>query len=448
MVLGASLAALTAASGLSEAFREVILVDRDEVIDVREARRGVPHGRHVHGLLAQGARVMEDLFPEITAEMVAAGCPLTDLAGTVRWYFQGKRLQQARSGLINVAARRPVLEYHVRRRVQALENVRFLQRHDVTGLVFSDDGNRVLGARVQPSEGGAEETILADLVIDATGRGSRMPVWLQEQGYPRVPEEGTKIDLGYATRHYKTLRTDVFGTDHSILPCGPRGAFFTKTDSGLFELTIYGTLGDHPPTDPEGYNAFAKTLDAPEIYEAVADAEPLDDAVLFRFPKTGRRRYELLPRIPDRLLMLGDSIASFNPLYGQGMTLALLEAHALREELRKGRIPDSTQFMKKLARIVDPVWKMAEGTNLADPRVEGERPRALKLMLGYMAKVQQAAAKDPAVTKAFMSAAALVEPNALMRPGTILRVLRHTTPVPPVLAQLSRLPKLVGALRG
>lgn len=435
VVLGGSITGLFAASALSESYREVVLVDRDDLIGVREARRGAPQARHINGLLARGARAMEELFPEITSQMINAGCPLTDLSGTVRWYFLGKRLKQVRAGLTNVGARRPIMEAHVRERVQALGNVTFLERHDITGLATTQDGARVIGARVQRHDGGeADRTISADMVVDATGRGSRTPVWLASLGYPRVEEEGTKIGLGYATRHYR-LRSDPFGTDHSIVcvanPALPRGAIFTKTDSGLVELTTYGILGDHPPTDPEGFNAFVKTLAAPEIYEAIVEAEPINDPVLFRFPTTMRRRYERLPRFPEGFVVMGDAVCTPNPVFAQAQTLAALQALALRDRLRRGVAPDTMEFMREVGRIIDPAWEMTEGINLSFPGVEGPRTRRLKLMHAYMKRVQIAATRDASVTEAFMRSAGLVDPlEALMRPSLVLRVLRNSKPEP------------------
>ncbi|WP_233512649.1 FAD-dependent oxidoreductase [Micromonospora deserti] len=439
VVLGGSITALFAASALSEGYREVVLVDRDELLGVREARRGAPQGRHINGLIARGARALEDLFPEITAQMVTAGCPLTDLAGTVRWYFNGKPLRQTRAGLTNVAARRPVMEAHVRERVAALENVTFLEKHDIIGLVFSADKSRVVGARVQRhGAGNREEILTADLVVDATGRGSRTPVWLEEQGYPRVAEEGTKIGLGYATRHYK-LRYDPFGTDHSIVcvasPDSPRGAIFTKSDGNKVELTTYGIMGDHPPLDPEGFNQFVKSLAAPEIYEGIADAEPLDDPVLFKFPTTLRRRYERMSRFPDGLLVLGDAVCTPNPVFAQAQTLAALEALALRELLRRGEAPQSREFMRTVGQIIDPAWDMTEAINLTFPEVEGKRTRKVQLMHAYMKRLQLAATKDASLTEAFMRSAGLVDPlESLMRPGVVWRVMRHTRAELPVLA--------------
>lgn len=436
VVLGGSVTGMFVASGLSEAYSEVVIVDRDKLLGVHEVRRGAPQARHINGLLVKGARVMEELFPDITAEMVADGCPLTDLSGTVLWYFNGKPLKQTRAGLTNVAARRPMLESHLRERVEKLGNVTFMEGYDITGLVSSPDKSRIIGARLQSHDGvgGSEVELLADLVVDATGRGSRTPLWLSELGYSRVEEDGTKIGLGYTSRHYK-LRTDNFGTNHSIIsvanPVLPRGAILTKTDGNTVELTAYGVMGDHPPTDPEGFNAFVKTLAAPEIYEAIADAEPLDDPALFKFPTTLRRRYEKMEALPEGLLVMGDAVCTPNPIFAQAQTLAALEALALRDILRQGRAPGAKEFAKIVSDIVDPAWEMTEGVNLTFPGVEGQRTFKLKMMLSYMYKVQVAASRDASVTEVFMRSAGLVDPpTVLMRPSFIRKVLRNSRSQP------------------
>ncbi|MBT2210207.1 MULTISPECIES: NAD(P)/FAD-dependent oxidoreductase [Actinomadura] len=434
VLLGGSIAALFAARALAEGYEEVVLVDRDELVGVREVRRGAPQGRHINGLLARGSRAMEEMFPEITAELVRDGCPLTDLAGTVRWYFNGVPLQQTRAGLTNVAARRPLMEAHVRERVQAYENVTFMEKHDVLGLVTNDDNSRVIGARVQPRDTEGEEIVLdADLVIDATGRGSRSPVWLTELGYGRVQEDGAKIGLGYASRHY-VLKSDPFGKDHSIIvvasPDRPRGAIFTKTDHGTVELTTYGILGDHPPTDPEGFTAFVKTLAAPEIYESIVDAKAIDDPALYKFPTTLRRRYEKFNRFPEGFLIIGDAVCTPNPVFAQAQTLAALEALALLKHMRSGKAPSSLEFMREVGQIIDPAWEMTRGIDLSFPGVEGERSRKLKMMQAYMTRVIIAATQDATVTEAFMRAAGLVDqPQALMKPGLMMRVMRTSNRV-------------------
>jgi 2-polyprenyl-6-methoxyphenol hydroxylase-like FAD-dependent oxidoreductase len=428
LVLGGGMAGLLTARVLSESYAEVVVVDRDALSGVREPRRGVPHGRHAHALLARGQQILEELFPGLERELVDSGIPAGDLAGNLRWYFNGRRLAPAQTGLTSVSATRPVLEAHVRARVSTLPNVRFLEEHAIRGIESTPDKSRVVGATVQAeAEGSAAELIEADLVVDATGRGSRATVWLAELGYARPAEERIKVDLAYTTRHYR-LDSDPYGTDLSINPVAspdnPRGAFFPKLADGSSQLSLTGILGDHPPTDPDGFLAFVKTLAAPEIYEAVRTAEPLDDPVTFRYPASVRRRYEKLTRFPERLLVIGDGVCSFNPVYGQGMTVAALEAYALRDHLRDGD-PRPLAFFKAISPIIDSPWEISAGGDLGFPGVEG--PRTLKVRMGnaFMAKLHAAATIDPVVTEAFFRVAGLVDPMpALMRPSVVLRVLR------------------------
>ncbi|MBB5870067.1 2-polyprenyl-6-methoxyphenol hydroxylase-like FAD-dependent oxidoreductase [Allocatelliglobosispora scoriae] len=437
VVLGGSVSGMYAAAALSPFYRDVVIIDRDELIGVREARRGAPQARHINGLLAAGARAQEELFPEITAQMITAGCPQTDLSGTVRWYFLGKRAKQVRAGLTNVAARRPIMELHLRERVQALGNVTFMEQFDITGVVSNADKTRITGVKVSKhgDEGASEEIVSADLIVDCTGRGSRSPVWLEELGYERVAEEGTKMGLGYATRHYKLGSVDPFGTDHSIVcvanPVVPRGCIFTKTDGGTVELTTYGILGDHPPVDPEGFNAFVKTLVAPEVHEAIVAAEPLNDVVLFRFPTTMRRRYERLTKLPEGLLIMGDAVCTPNPVFAQAQTLAALQALRLRDALRTGSAPKAVDFAAAVSAVIDPAWEMTESINLSFPDVEGHRSLKLKMLLAYMKRVQMATHHDASITEAFMRSAGLVDPiHALMTPSFMRKVFKNSRPEP------------------
>ena len=430
VVLGGSLAGLLAARVLADAYREVLVVDRDRLTGVSGARRGVPHGRHVHGLLARGQQIIEELFPGFTEDMVADGVPLSDLSDTVRWYFGGKRLAGMPSGLTCVAATRPRLEREVRSRVAGIDNVSFVESRDIVGLVTSPDGTRVTGVRVQQQvAGSAEETIAADLVIDATGRGSRTPAWLTELGYPAPDEDRVKIDLSYTSRRYRMDADAVFGRDVSINPVStpshPRGAFFTRVENGEVALSLTGVLGDAAPTDPEGFNLWAKSLPVRQIYDAITTAEPLDDPVTFKYPASFRRHYERLDRFPDRLLVLGDAACSFNPVYGQGMTAAALESLALREHLGRGRAPDPLAFFADIDQIIDIPWSISAGADLGFPEVPGPRPPEVAMMNDYMGKLQAAAVHDGDITRTFMRVAGLVEsPAALMSPQMQAKVLR------------------------
>jgi 2-polyprenyl-6-methoxyphenol hydroxylase-like FAD-dependent oxidoreductase len=429
VVLGGGIAGLLAARVLSESYRDVVVVDRDELTGVLGPRRGVPHGRHAHALLARGQQILAELFPGLDDELTAAGVPAGDVAGNLRWYFNGRRLRPGNSGLLSVSSTRPRLEAHVRARVFALPNVRVLDRRTIVGLRATADGGRVTGVRVLGVQPGSKEEILeAGLVVDATGRGSRTPVWLEQLGYERPDEEKVRVDLAYTTRHFR-LRRDPYGTDLSINPVAspgnPRGAFFPKLEDGSSMLSLTGILGDHPPPDLDGYLAFARSLAAPEIYEAIHDAHPIDDPVTFRFPASVRRRYERLRRLPDGLLVVGDGVCSFNPVYGQGMTVAAIEAMILRDLLSQGAEPRPRRFFRAISSAVDVPWDISAGADLGFPGVEGNRTLKVRAGNAYMSRLHTAATQDAGITAAFFRVAGLVDPpGALMRPSLVLRVLR------------------------
>jgi 2-polyprenyl-6-methoxyphenol hydroxylase-like FAD-dependent oxidoreductase len=436
VVLGASMAGLLAARVLADAYGQVTVIDRDELPQTPMHRRGVPHGRHIHGLLARGQQALEELFPGFTAELVAQGVPTGDLLADTRMYLSGHRLRQAHTGLVVLSASRPVLEGHVRARLRALPNVRLVDRCDAVGLATTPDGRRVTGARVlRRAHGSAEELLGADLVVDATGRGSRTPAWLEALGYPRPPKEQVRIGLGYATRIYRQRR-GALGGDLAVLqaatPQHPRTGALQVLEGGRWLLTLGGILGDHPPTDPDGFLDFARSLRFPDLYEAVRDAEPLDDPVAFRFPASVRHRYERLDRFPDGLVVMGDAVCSFNPVYGQGMSVAALEALALRRHLERGIAPQPRRFLRDLARVVDVPWDMAAGGDLVFPGVQGHRTLKIRLVSGYLARLHAAAAHDAGLASAFVRVAGLVaRPESLLRPDVAVRVLwARLGPVP------------------
>jgi 2-polyprenyl-6-methoxyphenol hydroxylase-like FAD-dependent oxidoreductase len=429
VVLGASLAGLLAARVLADAYAKVTVIDRDQLPQTPMNRRGVPHGRHAHGLLTGGQQALEELFPGLTAELVAHGAPAGDMLANGRWYLNGHRLRQAHAGLVALSPSRPLLEGQIRARVRALPNVTFLDSHDIVGLDATPDGRRVTGARVlHRADGSAEQVLGADLVVDATGRGSRTPGWLEAFGYPRPVKEQVRIGLSYATRTYR-LPPDALDGDLAVLQTAtsehPRSGVLLRLEGDRWMLTLAGRLGDHPPTDSDGFLAFARSLRFPDIYQAVRDAEPLDDPVPFRFPASVRHRYERLDRFPDGLLVLGDAVCSFNPVYGQGMSVAGVEALALRHHVEGGAAVQPRRFFRDLARVVDVPWDIAVGGDLVFPGVQGRRTLKARLVNAYLARLHAAAAHDASLASAFLRVAGLVAPpQTLLGPRVAVRVLR------------------------
>jgi 2-polyprenyl-6-methoxyphenol hydroxylase-like FAD-dependent oxidoreductase len=430
LVVGGGIAGLLAARVLAESYLEVQVLDRDdlEVPPASGPRRGVPQGRHVHALLPRGRQILEELFPGLTGQLVDAGASRGDLLGDARLHLGGHRFARADAELTTVSVSRPYLEACIRARVAALPNVTFGPPTDVLGLVTSPDRQRVQGVRIlRRADGSAGEVLDAALVIDAMGRGSRTPRWLQQVGYDPPPEDHIAGDVGYATRHYR-LDPETLGGDWGSLqgptPARPRGGVMARIEGGRWVVTLFGLLGDHPPTDPAGFERFAGSLMVPDVHDAIRSGEPLDDPVAFRFPASLRRRYEQLRRFPDGLLPIGDAVCSLNPIYGQGMTVAALQAVALRDHAGREGVAEPRRWLRRVARIVDAPWDMVVGGDLAFPAVVGPRPTKVRLMGVYMARLHAAAAKDPALAVAFARVMALVDPPpSLLRAGIAARVL-------------------------
>ncbi|WP_433796183.1 NAD(P)/FAD-dependent oxidoreductase [Actinoplanes sp. CA-252034] len=344
--------------------------------------------------------------------MVADGSAVGDASNDVRWIINGKRLVQTESGLVCLTASRPFFESHIRDRVLALPNVELSELTDISRLEVSEDGKHVGGVWVFPE--GRHETLLpADLVVDASGRGSRAPVWLEDLGYGRVQEEKHKIGMGYATRYYR-IPEEAFEGNISVntvaSPAVPRGCICQKIDGGRAIVTAYGILGDHPPTDPAGYLDFIKSLAAPDIYEILQTAEPLNDPVAYKFPTNQRRHYELMTDFPTGFLVIGDAVASFNPSYAQGMTVSALDSIVLRKHVAGGGPVDPIAYFKDLSTdAIDGCWDMAVSSDLNFPGVEGERTPEIVETHEFISKVQDAAARDAEVSRAFQRVIGLAD---------------------------------------
>lgn len=426
VVLGGSIAGLLAARVLADAFDEVVVVDRDELPDAAVPRRGVPQDRHIHALLARGQQVLDGLFPGFTADLVAAGVPTGDLLADVRTCLGGHTFARCTSGLTAVSASRARLEAEIRKRVRARAGVRLVARCDALGLTVTPDGRRVCGARIlRAADGSAGQVLDAGLVVDATGRGSRMPRWLADLGVDAPEPEQVRIGVRYATRMLR-LDTGRMEGDLAVLhgptPERPRGGALAAVEGGRHVLTLFGMLDDAPPLDPAGFTAFAGTLASPDIARAVRDAEPLSDPVAHRFPHAVRRRYERA-RLPDGLVVLGDALCSFNPIYGQGITVAALQSLALRRAVCSGWSGRTGGLQRAIAAAARPAWSLASGADLAFAEVVGRRTVTTRAAGRFVARVQATAARDPVVAAAFVRVTGLVDPpTALLRPGVLARV--------------------------
>jgi 2-polyprenyl-6-methoxyphenol hydroxylase-like FAD-dependent oxidoreductase len=274
---------------------------------------------------------------------------------------------------------------------------------------------------------GAQETLDADLVIDATGRGSRTRAWLATIGYDQPPEEQLTIQLKYATRHLR-LRPGAL-SEQTIVAVGaqprrPTGFVLFAQEHDRWILTAIGYDGHHPPTDPEGFLTFIEAIAPPDVLAAIRNAEPLDEIVAHRFPANVRRRYDLLRRFPAGMLVFGDAICSSNPAYALGMSVAALQAEALRDSLAGGDRDLAQRFFRAAAKPIDMAWRLTVGSDQALPQVKGPRPLPVRVINAYVNRALIAAERDPVVAEQFFRVAGLQHPaTRLFRPPTAMRVL-------------------------
>jgi 2-polyprenyl-6-methoxyphenol hydroxylase-like FAD-dependent oxidoreductase len=420
LVLGGSIAGLLAARALSDSFDRVTVVDRDSLSGTGH-RKGVPHGLHAHAILAKGREAVEELLPGLTGELTAAGALAVDLPNDLHWHNGPRPFRRAPSDLLALGVSRPALEDGIRARVRALSNVDILDGHEAVDLIATRDRRTVVGATVM----GAGE-LRADLVVDATGRSNRSAVWLSRIGYDPPAEDTVKAGIVYATREYqrRPLPSGLAGVVTGVSPDYPYGVALLPMEGDRWILTLAGFAGDVPPVEVAGFNAFACRFPIEDVHDVVHHAPPLTTPRRYRVPASVRRRYERLRRLPAGYLAIGDALCSFNPVYGQGMTVAAVEALVLRDCVRQAGPGLPQRFYRRAARIIDIPWDIAVGADLAFPFVAGRRTWKIRVLNAYVRKVLRAAEVDAAVGLAFLQAINLTRPpTRLFTPALLRRVL-------------------------
>jgi 2-polyprenyl-6-methoxyphenol hydroxylase-like FAD-dependent oxidoreductase len=422
VVLGAGMGGLLAARVLADTYDQVTVVERDPLPEFAENRRGVPQGRHAHALTPRGSAIVDELFPGLPDKLVADGA--TKLVDYRKMYFLPDGTHRlSRDMMVEPIYQpsRPMLEAGVRAGVRDLPNVTILDGHDIVGLAH--DGDRITGARVVRG-GGAEEVLPADLVVDATGRGTRTPVWLAELGYESPVEDSVVIDIRYTSQQVRLAPgavpedTVVIGANASR----PGGMALFAYEDDTWVFTVYG-YGQQVPPDFDQMVDYVAGFAPPHMVAALRSASLLGSVASFRFPANRRLRYERLRRFPVGLLAFGDAICGFNPIYGQGMSVAALEAVELRDCLTLGDRGLALRFFRAAARRIDVAWEMAVGSDLALPQVVGRRGVRTRVVNAYVRRVLIAAQRDPVVAGRFLRVSAfLLAPSRLMTLPMVARV--------------------------
>lgn len=423
IVIGGSIAGLLAARVLSDQFEQVTIVDRDQLPLTADPRRGVPQSVQPHVLYAKGYRILEELFPGIGETLTAAGAVPFDWGQDFLFFQAGQWTPRTETPteLKSFTCSRPLLESTIRHWVSKLANVDFLQQQKVTGLF--GDRSLIQGIQLQ------QDSLSAQLVVDASGRSSQLPQWLQALGV--TPPRSTVVDpgLGYATRRYRIPAENQ--PDCKILlvsqepPDQPRLGYLAQVEEDQWIATLGGYGQDYPPSDHEGFLQFAQSLDDSAFYQAIVHSEPLSEVRAHRATVNRMYHYEEV-ELPKGLIAIGDSVCALCPIYGQGMTVSALSALVLRGWLEQSKTLNPQSFQKQLARSNAFPWSLATGFDSKFPTTKGAIApnRISKLFQAYADRLMVCAQNDVNIHLEFLQMAHMLKsPIILLNPRLVMKAL-------------------------
>lgn len=433
VIIGASMAGLAAAAAAARHFDEVVIVERDALSPVGP-RKGVPQGVHTHLLLDRGRAALERLLPGLSEELVRAGARVIDPGREMRWFHASGWKVEADLGYQLYSQRRSLLEATVRQRVLGLPGVGLCEQTRVNGLVVEDGA--VVGARLEGPAG--TSALDADVVIDASGRGSRAAEWLEGLGYGIVLERRVAIDLTYGTLELEPPpelvsrwgAIAVFGRR----PDYSRHAVALAVEGGHWLVTVAAYGGDRPSRDVADFIAELDRLARPDIAAFAGRARPVGEVETYRYKEQHRRRFSAL-RLPEGFGVVGDAACSLDPVFGQGMAVAALTAEALDHHLAGGRF-SSRRFARAVERISRVPWEVTSIEAFRYTSVAGPRPWGLRLSHRLLDRIYARSTIDPRIYRAFGEVMMLHRgPAHFLRPDLLWRLFRPVASSDPRRAQ-------------
>jgi 2-polyprenyl-6-methoxyphenol hydroxylase-like FAD-dependent oxidoreductase len=426
VIIGAGMAGLLAAAALADAFDEVTIIEKDSLPESPQFRSGVAQGAHVHTLLGYGAEAMDSLIPGLMADVYAAGAVKIRRNFDI-WFHDAIGPTPIRDvGILTPSVTRPLLEHVTRQKVLALPNVSL--RDSTKMLNFEiDELDRVSGVRVMTND--ISELISADLVVECSGRASRLAGWLPAQGFGEVPSQRLKILMGYTSGFFR-MPPDIAENGKACLmlavPPEYRAAYLTPVDGDMWLATMYGRGHDTAPRDHEGFVAWAKGLPHPVIHEMLVPAEPVSELKTYKIPFGIWYRYDQMLNFPQGLIPMGEALTSFNPMYGQGMSLAAGQALSLREAIAGGLDAHlSARYFEECHTLNSVGWSVMETRDFAHDCTNVDRPADLESRWQTASAIRQLAEIDSEVHTLSVRVTHLLEsPSELARPEIIEKINR------------------------
>ena len=438
IVIGGSIAGMLAARILSDHFTRVTLLDRDALPDSPEARKGAPQTAHVHVLLKRGLQIMQQLFPALDAALTQAGALSVNWTRDLVVFTPAGWNPRFDSPYTTRTCSRGLLEHLIRQQLAAIKNITVEARCEAIEPLVSETRSAFTGLKVhyRDRSENAVVKLSADLIVDASGRTSKGLDWLAAAGFERPAETVINAHVGYATRAY--CRPPNFNADWKAMmirtrpPFGLRGGLIYPIENDQWLINLAGAGDERPPTAEAQFLDFIRNLAHPAMYQAVKDAEPVGPLHTYQRTENRLRHFDKLKRWPDNFVILGDAACAFNPTYGQGMSVAALEAQALDRWLRA--TGSTLAFQQQLLSTVRGPWLQATGEDARLPGAEGAIvSRTDRIMHRYIDEFIWLCGTDPHALEVFMGISQLMKPaTAMFAPGLAFKVMqRLIRPVPP-----------------
>ncbi|WP_330328568.1 hypothetical protein OHS33_01650 [Streptomyces sp. NBC_00536] len=451
VVVGGGHAGLVTARVLADHFREVVILERDAVDGDTGTHPHAPQGYHAHAVLAKGSQVLETLFPGLRAEMEELGAPVFDYGERIDFLLPAGLAPRCRTGVRVQSFTRAELERRLRRRVLALPGVRLVPSARCESLVMGRPGavSRVTyriadgaadgtvdgaadGAAEAAGEAPGESVALdADLVVDASGRSGGLDRRLAELGVAVPEKRVVKAKITYTSMSFDRPEKNPpdFDIAYQMMfaPGVSRGGVILAVENERWMCSLFGYGEEAPPTDDEGYLGFARTLGNPHLAGQIEQRDRPESVHRYVNVNNQWNLYHQSKAWPERLLAVGDSVCVFNPVYGQGLTVAAMEAELLQgmlSELRvKGRGLDglSRRYQGRVARLLVAPWTLSSNSDLMWNR-DGQ-PLPARIAHWYNKHLFAVSARDPRVWTRFVGVVNMVaSPATLFHPAVFRKV--------------------------
>ena len=431
IVIGGGIAGLLAARVLFTHFKQVMILEKDVYSNKPGPRNGIPQSSHIHILLMKGKQILTELFPKLEANLIAKGAHKIDLLADVKYQLATGVAMRFKSGMDTIACTRPLLECEIRNELLAQsQNIKIIDNARVVNLIKNPNDNKIVG--VNAISNNAAQDFYGELIVDASGRKSETIQWLEKIGFGRPKEIRINSFIGYATQKYKFPENLNLDWKSFIVPTNPptnpRMAVIYPVEDNEFMLGLLGIGKTYPPTDAEGFLEFAKQIGIDDVKKTIENSEPVSS--IFGYRETGSRKYlyEKMKVWPENFISLGDSVCAFNPIYGQGISVAAMCAKTLGECLKSdGKTKTlekgfAKRFQKRIAKVNSFPWLLGTIEDLRWSTTEGPRPNLVtKLMQKYVNEVMLLGPQSAIATRSFFTVLHMLKsPLVLFHPRVII----------------------------